>query len=64
LLTLDDPLGSRITPVRVIAVNSGDGELGLLYRFFAEWEMWTAEVLESHVSYAEAYSHARRKRTR
>ena len=51
LLTLDDPLGSRITPVRVIAVNSGDGQLDLLYRFFAEWEMWTAEVLESHVSY-------------
>jgi hypothetical protein len=51
LLTLDDPLGSRITPVRVIAVHSGDGELDLLYRFFGEWEMWTAEVLESHVSY-------------
>jgi hypothetical protein len=51
LLTLDDPLGSRITPVRVIAVHSGDGELDQLYRFFGEWEMWTAEVLESHVSY-------------
>jgi cbb3-type cytochrome oxidase subunit 3 len=51
LLTLDDPLGARITPVRVIAVHSGDGELDLLYRFFAEWEMWMAEVLESHVSY-------------
>lgn len=51
LLTLDDPLGERITPVRVIAVHCGDGDLDLLYRFFAEWEMWTAEVLESHVSY-------------
>ena len=51
LLTLDDPLGGRITPVRVIAVHAGDGDLDLLYRFFAEWEMWTAEVLESHVSY-------------
>jgi hypothetical protein len=51
LLTLDDPAGSRITPVRVIALHSGDGNLDLLYRFFAEWEMWTAEVLESHVSY-------------
>ena len=51
LLTLDDPLGSRLTPVRVIAVHTGDGELDLLYRFFGEWEMWTAEVLESHVSY-------------
>jgi hypothetical protein len=51
LLTLDDPLGARLTPVRVIAVHLGDGDLDLLYRFFAEWEMWIAEVLESHVSY-------------
>jgi hypothetical protein len=51
LLTLDDPIGERITPVRVIAVHCGDGDLDLLYRFFAEWELWTAEVLESHVSY-------------
>jgi hypothetical protein len=51
LLTLDDPAGVRITPVRVIAIHSSDGNLDLLYRFFAEWEMWTAEVLESHVSY-------------
>ena len=51
LLTLDDPLGGRLTPVRVIAVHCGDGDVELLYRFFADWEMWTAEVLESHVSY-------------
>jgi hypothetical protein len=51
LLTLDDPAGGRITPVRVVAVHAGDGDVDLLYRFFAEWEMWTAEVLESHVSY-------------
>ncbi len=51
LLTLDDPQGGRLTPVRVIAIHSIDGNLELLYRFFAEWELWTAEVLESHVSY-------------
>jgi hypothetical protein len=51
LLTLDDPAGGRITPVRVVAVHAGDGDVDLLYRFFADWEMWTAEVLESHVSY-------------
>jgi hypothetical protein len=56
LLTLDDPAGGRVTPVRVIAVHRGDGNLDIenpdmLYRFFAEWEMWTAEVLESHTSY-------------
>ena len=43
--------GERITPVRLIEIHTADGDLELLYRFFAEWEMWTAEVLESHVSY-------------
>lgn len=51
LLTLDDPVGGRLTPVRVIAVHASDQDLDLLYRFFADWETWTAEVLESHVSY-------------
>ncbi|HLI72977.1 MAG TPA: hypothetical protein VKU86_03785 [Acidimicrobiales bacterium] len=51
LLTLDDPTGARLTPVRIMAIHSGDQNLELLYRFFGEWEMWTAEVLESHVSY-------------
>jgi hypothetical protein len=51
LLTLDDPLGHRITPVRMIAVNAPGGDVEMLYRAFAEWEMWTADILESHVSY-------------
>jgi hypothetical protein len=51
LLTLDDPLGGRITPVRVIAVNAPGGDVEMLYRALAEWQMWTADVLESHVSY-------------
>lgn len=51
LLTLDDPMGGRLTPVRVIAVHAVDRELRMFDRFCAEWEMWTAEVLESHVSY-------------
>ncbi len=51
LLTLDDPIGGRLTPLRVIAVHSSDGSLDLFYRFCADWEMWTAEVLESHTSY-------------
>ena len=51
LLTLDDPAGGRLVPARIISVHSNGGDLGLLYRFFAEWETWTAEVLESHVSY-------------
>lgn len=51
LLTLDDPRGGRITPVRVVAVRAIDGNLDPFYRFCAEWEMWTSEVLESHVAY-------------
>jgi len=51
LLTLDDPIGGRLTPLRVIAVHSSDGSLDLFNRFCADWEMWTAEVLESHTSY-------------
>ena len=51
LLTLDDPTGSRITPVRVIAVHAPHGDLEFFYRFCADWEQWTAEVLESHSSY-------------
>jgi hypothetical protein len=51
LLTLDDPMGGRITPMRVIAVNAPGGDVEMLYRAFGEWELWTADVLESHVSY-------------
>jgi hypothetical protein len=51
LLTLDDPRGDRITPVRVIALSAPGGDLEMLYRSLGEWQMWTADVLESHVSY-------------
>ena len=51
LLTLDDPMGGRITPYRVVTLNAPGGDVEMLYRSFAEWEAWTADVLESHVSY-------------
>jgi hypothetical protein len=51
LLTLDDPIGGRLTPLRVIAVHVSDRNLDLFNRFCADWEIWTAEVLESHSSY-------------
>jgi cbb3-type cytochrome oxidase subunit 3 len=51
LLTLDDPIGGRLTPTRVIAVHVSDQNLDLFNRFCADWEIWTAEVLESHSSY-------------
>ncbi|HVA25714.1 MAG TPA: hypothetical protein VMW62_15135 [Chloroflexota bacterium] len=51
LLTLDDPSGERIMPVSLIELQTRRGGLDRLYRFFEEWELWTAEILESHVSY-------------
>jgi hypothetical protein len=51
LLTLDDPIGGRLTPTRVIAVHASGKNLELFNRFCSDWEMWTAEVLESHTSY-------------
>jgi hypothetical protein len=51
LLTLDDPIGGRLTPMRVIAVHASDRSLDLFNRFCVDWEIWTAEVLESHCSY-------------
>jgi len=51
LLTLDDPTGRRIEPTAVIRIWSPGGDVDRLYRFFGEWEGWTADILESHVSY-------------
>jgi len=51
LLTLDDPSGERIQPTSLIVLGAPDGDVERLYRFFADWEMWAAELLESHVSF-------------
>ena len=51
LLTLDDPSGTRLTPSSIVVQWAPDGDLSRLYQFFAEWEAWTADILESHVSY-------------
>ena len=51
LLTLDDPSGERIQPTAIIAIWAPGGDVERLYRFFGEWEHWTADILESHVSF-------------
>ncbi|HUR23833.1 MAG TPA: potassium channel family protein [Acidimicrobiales bacterium] len=51
LLTLDDPSGERIQPTAIIAIWAPGGDVDRLYRFFGEWEAWTADILESHVSF-------------
>ena len=51
LLTLDDPSGERIQPTALVRIWAPGGDTDRLYRFFGEWESWTADILESHVSY-------------
>jgi hypothetical protein len=51
LLTLDLPSGERITPAGLVISQAPDADLVALGRFFAGWEQWMAEVLESHTSY-------------
>ena len=51
LLTLDDPSGERIQPTAIIGIWAPGGDVDRLYRFFGEWEAWTADILESHVSF-------------
>ncbi len=51
LLTLDDPSGERIQPTSLIRIWAPGGDTDRLYRFFGDWENWTADILESHVSY-------------
>lgn len=51
LLTLDDPSGQRIEPTALIRIWAPGADVDRLYRFFGEWESWTADILESHVSY-------------
>ena len=51
LLTLDDPTGRRIEPTSLVRIWAPNGDVDRLYRFFGEWEAWTADILESHVSY-------------
>lgn len=51
LLTLDDPSGERIQPTALIRIWAPGGDTERLYRRFGEWERWTADILESHVSF-------------
>ncbi|MBW3556782.1 MAG: potassium channel family protein [Actinobacteria bacterium] len=51
MLTLDLASGDRITPVGLMLSQTPGGDLETLYQFFTDWQLWTAEVLESHTSY-------------
>lgn len=51
LLTLDDPSGERLSPIGIAALHAPDADLERLYRFYGAWELWTADLLESHGAY-------------
>jgi len=48
---LDSRAGSPSSAVELLRRFARRGQLGALDGFFAEWERWSAELLESHLSY-------------
>ncbi|MBW3614306.1 MAG: potassium channel family protein [Actinobacteria bacterium] len=51
MLTLDLASGERITPAGLMLSQAPDGDIDTLYKFFTDWQLWIAELLESHTSY-------------
>lgn len=52
LLLLDDLTDTRMTPVSLVASRLGpDGDTSELDAMFREWEVWCADVFESHSSF-------------
>jgi Ion channel len=47
----DARAGSPPTAGTLLARNSRHGDVSQLMQFLAEWERWSAEVLESHISF-------------
>lgn len=51
LLTLDDGTENRITPTNLVLSRSPDADPRDLDNFFAEWEAWVAQVMETHTTF-------------
>jgi hypothetical protein len=51
IVMLDARAGSPPTAAELLRRHSGPGELNALEVLFREWEHWSAEILESHISY-------------
>jgi len=51
IVMLDARAGSPPTAAELLRRHSGPGELDALEVLFREWEHWSAEILESHISY-------------
>ena len=50
LLTLDT-LDDQVTPLAYLRLYASDGDFAPLYAEFHEWNIWCAEVYDSHTSY-------------
>ena len=48
---LDARAGSPPTAVELLRRHSGDGEMAELHQLLRDWERWSADLLESHLSY-------------
>ncbi len=51
LLTLDDGTEERITPTNLVLSRCHDGNAERMDPFFAEWELWIAQVMETHTTF-------------
>ena len=51
LLTLDDGTEGRITPTNLVIARSPGADPREMDAFFAEWEAWVAQVMETHTTF-------------
>ena len=51
LLTLDDGSEDRITPQSLLLSRAHNGDPTQTFAFFAQWEEWTAGVIETHSTF-------------
>lgn len=51
LMMLDDGSDDRITPFNLLISRAPNGDATEAFEFFADWERWTAGVLETHTTF-------------
>ena len=51
LLTLDDGTEERITPTNLVLSRCPDGNAERMDGFFSDWELWIAQVMETHTTF-------------
>ncbi len=51
LMTLDDGSEERMTPTNLVLSRCHDGDPRAMDSFFESWELWVAQVLETHATF-------------